>query len=158
MCYVSRLFLVLCRAWQTPLPVRLWALQYIWLIEWLGIYLTHHKKVSRRIMRHPLYVDESLILRLMPDYQRYIETCGEISSKWGLRSRIEHFPTEGNADRPDLLEFSDKWMTDYNTFLDNKVPTGNRKALLSVFGTRFPNSATSSTKRIVRVSAPFFDE
>ena len=29
-------------------------------------------------MRHPLYVDESLILRLMPDYQRYIETCGEI--------------------------------------------------------------------------------
>ena len=49
-------------------------------------------------------------------------------------------------------------MTVYNTFLDNKVPTGNRKALLSVSGTRFPNSATSSTKRIVRISAPFFDE
>ena len=89
---------------------------------------------------------------------RYIETCGEISFKWGLRSRIEHFPTEENADRPDLLEFIDKWMTDYNTFLDNKAPTGNRKALLSVFVTRFPNSATSSAKLIVRVSAPFFDE
>ena len=49
-------------------------------------------------------------------------------------------------------------MTDYNTFLDNKVPAGNRTALLSVFYTPFPNPTTSSTKRIVRISAPFFDE
>ena len=48
-------------------------------------------------------------------------------------------------------------MTDANTFLDDKVPTRNRTALLSVSGTRFPGSACSSTKRIIRTFAPFFD-
>ena len=52
----------------------------------------------------------------------------------------------------------DRWATDDNTFLDDKVPTGNRTTLLSASGTRFPNSASSSTKRIVRMLAPFFDE
>ena len=68
------------------------------------------------------------------------------------------FLTEENGDRPNLLEFMDKWATDDNTFLDDKVPTGNRTTLLSVSGTRFPGSASSSTKRIVRMLAPFFDE
>ena len=105
----------------------------------------------------PYMLMSPFISRLMPDYQRYIETCGEVSSKWGLRLQIKHFLTEENADEPDLLKFNDRWTTDANTLLDNKAPPGNRTAPVSVSGTRFPNVATSSTKRIVRVSTPFFN-
>ena len=52
-----------------------------------------------------------------------------------LRSRIKCSLTEENGERPNLLEFIDRWATDDNTFLDDKVPTGNRTALLSASGT-----------------------
>ena len=57
-------------------------------------------------MRQPLYVDEPLISRLMPDYQKYIETCGE---KLQVRATVtEYISDEENKDRPDLLGFIDK--------------------------------------------------
>ena len=71
---------------------------------------------------------------------------------------MERFLSDENTEKSDLLEFLDEWMTDANTFMDDKVPTGSKTALVSVSGTRFSKSSSSSTKRISKAFASFFDE
>ena len=144
---------------------------------------TRRKEIFERILRHPLYIDdpdpkvvmmkfteslrwlmanhsddEPFISRLIPVYQRYIETYGQISSMGKLRSKIERFLIEENGDKPDLLEFIDQWMTDANTFIDDKVPTGGKTALISVLGARSSMPSSSSTKQIIKAFAPFLNE
>ena len=96
--------------------------------------------------------DELFIAYIMPVYQRYIETFGEISSMGKLRSRIERYLVEESPEKPDILKFIDDWMSDANTFVDDKVPTKDRTALVSV------SRARSSTWRILKAFEPFLDE
>ena len=113
---------------------------------------------SVRWIRANYREDELFISYIMPVYQRYLETFGEISSMGKLRSRIERYLIEENYEKPDLLKFIDEWVTDANTFIDDKVPTRDRTALVSVSGARSSMSSSSSTKRIVKAFAPFFNE
>ena len=81
---------------------------------------------SVRWIRANYREDELFISYIMPVYQRYIETFGEISSMGKLRSRIERYLIEENSEKPDLLKFIDEWVTDANTFIGDKVPTRDR--------------------------------
>lgn len=144
---------------------------------------SRRREAFERILRHPIYhedpdprefirklaesvrwlranhlSDELFIAYLVPAYQRHIDTYGETSSMGKLRSRMERFLSDENTEKSDLLEFLDEWMTDANTFMDDKVPTGSKTALVSVSGTRFSKSSSSSTKRISKAFASFFDE
>ena len=96
--------------------------------------------------------DELFIAYIMPVYQRYIETFGEISSMGKLRSRIERYLVEESPEKPDILKFIDDWVSDANTFVDDKVPTKDRTALVSVSRVR------SSSWRILKAFEPFLDE
>ena len=113
---------------------------------------------SVRWIRANYREDELFIAYIMPVYQRYVETFGEISSMGKLRSRIERYLIEENSEKPDLLKFIDEWVSDANTFIDDKVPTGGKTALISVLGARSSMPSSSSTKRIIKAFAPFLNE
>ena len=65
-------------------------------------------------------------------YQTYIENFGEISSMGKLRVRIVRYVSAESSEKPNFMKFIDKWVTGANTFIDDKVPTGDRTALISV--------------------------
>ena len=72
------------------------------------------------------------------------ETFAGISAQWKkLRLRIKWFPIDEDVEKPDLLEFMDKWTTGAGMFFDDIAPIRNRATPLSVFGTCFLRSSSS---------------
>ena len=75
-----------------------------------------------------------------------------------LRTMIEDYLYDDSAERPKIIKLVDDWLTNASTFVEDKVPTGSKTALISVSGARSSKSKSSSAKRILQAFTSSYDE
>ena len=106
--------------------------------------LTKHARDFWRWLEINYPEQDDFICKIFPFYSYYLDTYGKVSSMGKLRTMIEDYLYDDSAERPKIIKLVDDWLTNSSTFVEDKVPTGPKTALVSVSGTRSSKSVLAS--------------